>query len=109
MDELVLEVKDQEAKGVLAGGLAMITPPIDGDYWAYRVRLSRDQAVLGFSKFGVIGIGFEAEERDWNRNLPSSVPAEDILLWIAPNKGDEQIPDERVLAAIRLIQEAVNS
>ena len=39
----------------------MITPPLDEDYWLFRVKLYEDQAIVGFPKFGTIGIGFAQE------------------------------------------------
>lgn len=103
--ELRLERRDQEDKTPNAGGMLM-TPPIDEDYWAYRVRLSGTQAVVGFPKFGTIGIGFAVED-DWNTNLPYTIEAEAILKHIRHNKGDGSIRDEDVHLAIQLIQEAV--
>lgn len=104
---LELERKDQVAEGIIAGGALMITPNLDEDYWAYRVRLTEKQAVVGFPKFGVIGIGFAVEDDDWNVNLPSSCTAEEILNHILCNKGDDSIDDAEVLAAIYLIKAAV--
>ena len=106
MADLVLERKDQEMRGNLGGGI-MMTPRLGGDYWSYRVRLTETQAVLGFPKFGVVGIGFDVEDADWNTNLPASSTAEEIAAHIAANKGDDSIDDADVLAAIRLIQDAV--
>ena len=106
MADLVLERKDQEMRGDLGGGI-MVTPVLGGDYWAYRVRLTEKQAVIGFPKFGVIGIGFAVEDADWNSNLPSSSPAREIAAHIAINKGDDSIDEADVYAAIRLIQDAV--
>ena len=74
----------------------LITPPIDEDFWSYRVRVSDTQAVVGFPKFGVVGVGFAIENEDWNTNLPSSIAAEEILGHIAVNKGDDAIPASAV-------------
>jgi hypothetical protein len=82
----------------------MITPPLNEDYWLFRVKLYEDQAILGFPKFGTIGIGF-AQEEDWNTNLPYTQDAEQIYDHIKHNKQYDQITDEQCLAAIRLIQE----
>lgn len=87
------------------GGLVMITPPIGKDYWMFRVELTNSQAVVGFPKFGTIGIGFQREE-DWNTNLPYQAETEDILNHIRHNKGDDSISDDDVRAAIVEIQEA---
>lgn len=56
----------------------LITPPIDGDYWQFRVKLSDTQSIVGFPKFGTIGIGF-AQEADWNTNLPYTCTAAQIF------------------------------
>lgn len=90
-----------------AGGIkAMITPPIGEEYWAYRVKLSEEQAILGFPKFGVIGIGF-AKEEDWNTNLPSGYDTIGIFDHIKHNKGDDSIADSDCIEAIKMIQQAV--
>ena len=103
-DTLALEIKGQTEGGIIGAGI-MITPPLDEDYWAYRVRLSETQAMLGFPKFGTIGVGF-AQEEDWNTNLPYTCGAEEIYAHIAHNKGDDAITREDCLTAIRMIQEA---
>lgn len=104
--ELTLERRDQQDKTPqLAGGLVSITPPIDEDYWAYRVRLSDSQAIVGFPKFGTIGIGFAVEE-DWNTNLPYTCDTDQIFEHIAHNKGDDEIADDAVRAAITLVRAA---
>lgn len=107
---LTLERRGQRDKSPVfanAAGVpvATMTPPIDEDYWAYRVKLSDTQAIVGFPKFGTIGIGFAVED-DWNTNLPYTSPTDDILRHISHNKGDEAISDEDVREAIRLVQEA---
>jgi hypothetical protein len=84
----------------------IMTPPIGEDYWAYRVAVSDNQAVIGFKKFGMIGIGFQYEE-DWNTNLPSSSQAEEIYEHIKHNSLGA--PKDECIAAIKLIQEAVRS
>jgi hypothetical protein len=106
---LKLERKAQRDKSPLkgTGGTVLVTPPLSDEYWLYRVKLSDTQAILGFPKFGLVGIGFQ-EEEDWNTNLPSSCSAEEIFAHIARNKGDDSISDEDCLAAIRLIQEAAS-
>jgi len=103
---LQLESKNQPNETpVLGGGVVMMTPAIDEDYWQYRVRLTDEQAVVGFPKFMTIGIGFAVEE-DWNSNLPYTVEAEQIFEHIKHNKGDDSIADDDVRAAIRMIQVA---
>lgn len=106
-NHLVLEDKTQPDKTVHIGPAAS-TPPIDKDYWAYRVKLGEVQAIVGFPKFLTIGIGF-AHEEDWNTNLPYTCDAGQIFEHIKHNKGDESIPDEDCLTAIRMIQDAVNA
>lgn len=104
--KLVLETKGQADQSEVAPGI-MLTPPVgDEGYWAYRVRLSNKQAVIGFPKFGTVGIGFAAEEDDWNVNLPYTSETERIFRHIRRNKGDDAIPDNDVREAIRLIQRA---
>lgn len=101
---LALEVKGQADKSARAPGL-LVAPPVDEDYWTYRVRLSEKQAIVGFPKFGLTGIGF-AQEEDWNTNLPSSCDAGEIYDHIRHNKGDDSISREDCIAAIRMIQDA---
>lgn len=84
----------------------MITPQINESYWLFRVPVSDSQAVVGFPKFGTIGVGFQVED-NWNTNLPYTSPAEEILSHIGHNKGDDNIPDSLCLEAIRAIQDAV--
>lgn len=105
MQDLVLEIRGQEDRTPHVGPV-MITPAIDEDYWTYRVRLSDRQAIVGFPKFGTIGIGF-AQEEDWNTNLPYTCDTEEIYDHIAHNKGDDAISRNDCLAAIRLIQAAI--
>lgn len=87
------------------GGSLMICPPVGQDYWIFRVAVSEKQAVVGFPKFGVIGIGFQFEEEDWNTNLPSSSDAEEIYEHIKVNKGAEPTRED-CIAAIKMIQAA---
>lgn len=84
----------------------MITPPINQDYWAMRVKLFKDQSIIGFFKFGMIGIGFSQEE-DWNTNLPSRTPAKEIFEHIKRNKKYDEISDGDCIKAIELIQKHV--
>jgi hypothetical protein len=104
MSGLVLDVRGQEDRTAHIGPF-MLTPSLGEDYWAYRVRLSETQAIVGFPKFTTIGIGF-AQEEDWNTNLPYTCGAEEIYDHIAHNKGDDGISREDCLTAIRMIQEA---
>ena len=104
VSELTLEIngKFQRADDFVAPGV-IITPPLDEDYWLFRVKVSDKQAIVGFLKFSTIGIGFQQEE-DWNTNLPYRVPADEILRHIVHNKGDPEISDAICLEAITLIQ-----
>jgi hypothetical protein len=83
--KLELEVKGQVDKTVVVGAVVM-TPLIDEDYWIARVKVSKDQAVVCFPKFGTIGIGFQVET-DWNTNLPYTCSALEIFKHIKDNKG----------------------
>lgn len=103
--DLVLEIRNQPDATPVIGPI-MLTPPINEDYWAYRVRVADGQAVVGFPKFSTVGIGFAVED-DWNTNLPYTSDAEEIYDHIEHNRGDEAITREVCVAAIRLIQEAV--
>lgn len=86
--------------------LVMITPPLDEDYWMYRVPVSENQAMVAFPKFGVVGIGFQHED-DWNTNLPSTCSASMIYNHIKHNKGNKAISDKICLKAIKLLQKTI--
>lgn len=105
--ELTLERKNQSDGTVIFGAGVMMTPAIDEDYWQYRVVLTAKQSIVGFPKFGTIGIGFAVEE-DWNTNLPYTCETQKIWNHIKGNKG-VKIPDSDCIAAIAMIQEAVRS
>ncbi len=90
----------------LEGTGLMITPPIDEKFWLFRVPVSETQAIVGFPKFGVIGIGFQVEE-DWNTNLPSGTSAIEIYDHISHNKGSSKITRGQCIEAILMIQEKV--
>lgn len=105
VNALVVERRGQTDFTLRAGGMQM-TPLIDENYWAYRVRLSDEQAVVAFPKFGTIGIGF-AKEEDWNTNFPHSCSAAETAAHIMHNKGDDSIPDEVVREAIQMIKDAI--
>jgi hypothetical protein len=107
VNHLTLEIKGQADETATVGPIAL-TPPINEDYWTYRVKLSDTQAIVGFPKFFAIGIGF-AQEEDWNTNLPFTCDAEAIYEHIEENKGDEVISREDCLTAIRMIQEAAKA
>jgi hypothetical protein len=108
MNTLTLERKTQGDESPVYGDenvTVVVTPPIDEDYWSYRVMLSDTQAIVGFPKFGTIGIGFAVED-DWNLNFPYSVETDRIFDHISRNKGDDGISDDDVREAIRLVQQA---
>src|SRR4029079_19214317 len=92
---LHLEHRSEQADETLVvkapGHTMLFTPPIDDDYWRWRVVVGDGQAIVGFPKFGTGGIGF-AREGDWNTNLPYTQPAETIFDHISHNKGDDTIP-----------------
>ena len=97
-----------EAKTDINIGTAkvMVTPPLDGDYWLFRVPVSDKQAIIGFPKFMTIGIGFQIEEKNWNTDLPFQCDAEMIFNHISLNKGDDNISDDDCIEAIKVIQVA---
>jgi hypothetical protein len=84
--------------------LILITPPLNSEFWSYRVRLFEDQAIIAFPKFMTIGIGFAVEEVDWNTNLPWTSEAEDIWEHIKVNKKHRYINKVLGVRAIKLIQ-----
>jgi hypothetical protein len=107
--ELVLETRgEQDRTGVFEGerSTVLLAPVVSEDYWEYRVGLTEGQAVVGFPKFGTIGIGFAVEGKSWNTNLPYVLPAEQIVDHIWTNRGSTVRNREVVLAAVRLIQAA---
>ncbi len=89
-----------------SNNMILITPPIDEDFWKYRVKLYKDQAVVGFPKFNTIGIGFAIED-DWNTNLPYTSEASEIVSHIWHNREYVSIKKSQVIKAIKLIQDAV--
>jgi hypothetical protein len=101
---LTLETKGQPNESPEVGPV-VITPPIDENYWSYRVMLSDKQAIVAFPKFFTIGIGF-AQEEDWNTNLPYTCDTEEIYEHIEHNKGDDSISREDCIEAIRMVQAA---
>jgi hypothetical protein len=109
MKQLILEVNAGfvEAETEIAysnGSKILFTPPLDGDYWAFRVQVSEGQAVVGFPKFSTIGIGFQHEE-DWNTNLPYTCDTEMIYKHIRHNKGDARIDKATCIRAIEMVQQ----
>lgn len=100
MNENFKKAKDTIYTGA---GTILFTPPLDGDYWIFRVRLYEDQALLVFPKFGILGCGF-AQEADWNTNLPIKCPAEQIYAHIKHNKKYKQISEQDCLDALIALQ-----
>lgn len=111
-DETAVLTSDAPDDAPGGATIVMLTPPVGEDYWAYRVRVADGQAVVGFGKFGTIGIGFAAEE-DWNTNLPYTSDAESIRRHIWHNRGDDiaDTPEGAALVvrAIEMIQDAVKA
>lgn len=113
-EPLLLEFKDASklppAMDMLCGGIAMVTPaPLmsgqNDAYWLFRVRLHKNQAIVGFPKFGTIGIGFENEE-DSNTNLPYNDTTYALFKHIKHNKHYRSIKDADVIKAIFMVQKA---
>ena len=86
----------------------MMTPPIDEDYWYFKVNLFKEQSIVAFPKFGTMGVGFQHEE-DWNTNLPFTCDAKEICNHIWHNRKYEEITKDQVIKAINLIQTACKS
>ena len=108
--KLILEVNEKFIDGdknkiELFGVTALVTPPLDEDYWQFRVKVSDEQSILGFPKFYTIGIGFALED-DWNTNLPYNTHAKSIWEHIKHNKHYASIPDQRCIEAIKMVQKA---
>jgi len=106
---LTLERRNQQDKTITvsSGDAAVLLAPVLGDdYWTYRVCLTEANAVVGFPKFGTIGIGFAVEE-DRNTNLPYlRCSTEEIVEHIWRNRGDERITKEMVTQAVDMIRAA---
>ncbi len=115
MRKLVVEYKKgfQPSKDCIntGRGIIMFTPAIDEDYWIMRVKLyhdkklNKDQSIVAFPKFGMIGIGF-AIESDWNTNLPYQTDTERLYNWIKRNKKYRAITKQTCLEGLKMLQEA---
>ena len=87
----------------------MVNPLTSENYWIFRVKLCKDQAVLGFPKFGMVGVGMAIEE-DGNTNLPLCplyTPfknATRIAEHIKCNKKYKSITFKMIVDAILLIE-----
>jgi hypothetical protein len=104
--KLKLEIRNETDRTVRLGNIIM-GPVVDENYWTFRVKVSDDQAIVGFQKFGSIGVGF-AKEEDGNTNLPSTCSTLEIYNHIKHNKGSSSISRDRCLRAIKLIQIAAD-
>jgi hypothetical protein len=96
-------VKDADQADLERQGIG-VTPPIFGDYWKYRIKVSKNQAIIAFPKFFTIGIGFQYE-KDWNCNLPYTCDAVQIYEHIRHNRLDARKP--KCINAILMIQEQI--
>jgi hypothetical protein len=85
--------------------LIMFTPAINQDYYIMRVVLYKDQALVAFPKFSLIGVGF-AIESDWNTNLPYQTETERLYEHIKVNKKYRAITKQTCLEGLKLLQEA---
>lgn len=83
----------------------MMTPPLDDDYWVFRIVLHKEQALVAFPKFGTMGIGF-TEEEDWNTNLPYSCEADKIAKHIWKNRKYPEITKKILIEAIEVLRKA---
>jgi hypothetical protein len=110
MKKLVVEYKEgfQPSNDTIKtnGGIIMFTPSINSEYYIMRVVLYKDQALVAFPKFGLIGVGFAIEEGSWNTNLPYEVPAERLYKHIRCNKKYRAITKQTCLEGLKLLQEA---
>jgi hypothetical protein len=111
MKNLNLEFRDnfKRAKTTFGIGntIVMVTPPLNEDYWVFRIKLHEDQALVAFPKFGLIGIGFAIEE-DWNTNLPSTCGDVEIYNHIKCNKKYKEITRKTCIEAIIILQKAAD-
>ena len=109
MKNLTVEYKKgfEPSKDAINTGkvLIMFTPDISEDYWLMRVVLYKDQSIVAFPKFGMIGIGF-AIESDWNTNLPYQTDTERLYNWIKRNKKYRAITKQTCLEGLKMLQEA---
>ena len=83
----------------------LTTPPIDEDYWVFRIMLHKEQALVAFPKFMTYGIGFSVED-DWNTNLPYSCDVERIYEHIKHNKKYNEIIKNDCVFAINILKKA---
>jgi hypothetical protein len=109
MRKLVVEYKEgfQPSKDCIDTGkvIIMFTPAINKDYWIMRIKLYKNQALVAFPKFGLIGVGF-AIESDWNTNLPYQTSPQRLYEHIKVNKKYDQLTRERCIEGLKLLQAA---
>ena len=109
MKKLVVEYKKgfEPSKDTIDTGsvLIMFTPAIDKDYYIMRVKLYKDQSLIAFPKFNLIGVGF-AIESDWNTNLPYQTDTERLYEHIKINKKYRAITKQMCLEGLKLLQAA---
>jgi len=110
MKNLTLEINpsnvNKENTISFGKGVVSIFGPGDQEGWVFKVKVSETQAIVAFSKFGILGVGFLVEKEDGNTNLPYDNSANKLYEWIKCNKGDDAITDETCLGAIKMIQKA---
>jgi hypothetical protein len=117
--KLRLEYNDkcEDATGLMlhptdeGGDLFLICPDVGPEYWVFRVKLVKDQAIVAFPKFGLLGIGFAEEGENWNCNLPIDCRHTDedfAEIWhhIKRNKKYPSITKKMVIEALKLIRKA---
>lgn len=109
MKKLVLEFRDKFKYGAdgfkVGNSTVMMTPALDEDFWVFRIKLYKDQAIVGFPKFTTIGIGFALED-DWNTNLPYQCEIEKIYNHIKKNKKYKEITKAICIEAINIMRKA---
>jgi hypothetical protein len=115
--KLVLETNPEalrdDSVAALDGTGIVITPPIAEDFWFWRAAVSDKQAIVGFPKFTIYGIGFQVEDDNWNTNLPPDARDDreegirEIHQHIRCNQGDDSIPEARILKAIGMVYDAI--
>ena len=110
MINLELEFRDtfRKAKDNFKVGrmIIVMTPPLNDDYWVFRIKLFKDQSLVAFPKFGTLGIGFAVEDDDWNTNLPYQCKTLEIYNHIKCNKKHKEISKADCLKAIQILQKA---
>jgi hypothetical protein len=110
MKKLELEFRDafRKAKTSFKIGrmIIVMTPPLNGDYWVFRIKLFKEQSLVAFPKFGTVGIGFAVEDDDWNTNLPYRCTTLEIYNHIKRNKKYSEISKADCMKAIAILQKA---